>query len=131
MSDQRLAVFPSRMNLTALKDRVSAAKTGHDLLKRKSDAIKAQLNKMLRDILNIKRRVGEQSKQSFFAHTEATWAAGSFNSQIIENVQNASYRVKTRINNVAGVKLPVFDRNLSLQPKFDLYGLSKGILNII
>lgn len=132
MAEQRLNVFPSRMNLTALKDRVSAAKTGHDLLKRKSDAIKVQLNKMLRDILSIKRRVGDSSKNAFFSHSEAIWAAGQFNNQVIENVQSASYRVKTRINNVAGVKLPVFERNLTsynnnaTSNKENIIGLSKG-----
>jgi len=128
MAEQRLSVFPSRMNLTMLKERVAAAKTGHDLLKRKSDAIKVQLNKMLRDILTLKRRVGESLKDAFFSHTEAQWAAGNFNNNVIEHVENATYRVKSKINNVAGVKLPVFDRNLhaSHGVKTDTIGLSKG-----
>jgi vacuolar-type H+-ATPase subunit D/Vma8 len=29
---------------------------------------------------------------------------------VIENTKEASYRIRTKINNVAGVKLPVFDR---------------------
>ncbi len=71
---ERLNVFPSRMYvvpfalapssrliklswdcrvLTALKERMVAAKTGHSLLKRKSDAIKANLNSILREILEV------------------------------------------------------------------------------
>lgn len=133
MAEARLPVFPSRMNLTALKDRVNAAKTGHDLLKRKSDAIKAQLNRMLRDILNTKRQVGGTMKTAFFSHTEAQWAAGNFNSAVIEHVEQASYRVKSKVNNVAGVKLPVFDRNLAASQgvKIDTIGLSKGMCKLL
>ena len=41
--------------LTAIKERYSAAKTGHDLLKRKSDAIKVNLNNILKKILVVSR----------------------------------------------------------------------------
>jgi len=127
MSD-RLNVFPSRMVLTGIKERKAAAETGWDLLKFKSDAIKMNLNTILKKILDTKRRVGASVKDSAFAHTEAVWAAGDFNSQVIENTTAANYRIKTRINNVAGVKLPVFDRlNTNLAPQKDIMvGLSKG-----
>lgn len=99
--------------LTAIKERYAAAKTGHDLLKRKSDAIKVNLNNILKKILVTKRRVGVSIKESFFSFTEAHWAAGDFNNIVIENTKEASYRIRTKINNVAGVKLPVFDRAIS------------------
>lgn len=41
--------------LTAIKERYNAAKTGHDLLKRKSDAIKVNLNNILKKILVVSR----------------------------------------------------------------------------
>ena len=41
--------------LTAIKERLAAAKTGHDLLKRKSDAIKVNLNNILKKILVVSR----------------------------------------------------------------------------
>lgn len=127
MAEQRLNVFPSRMVLTAIKERLAAAKTGHDLLKRKSDAIKVNLNNILKKILVTKRRVGQALKESFFSHTEAQWAAGDFNNIVIENCKEASYRVRTKVNNVAGVKLPVFDRSTAVTGGKELMvGLSKG-----
>jgi len=87
------------------------------------------LNKILRKILETKRRVGILLKDSAFSHTEAVWAAGDFNNQVIENTNQANYRIRTRINNVAGVRLPVFDRANSLNlagQKDILVGLSKG-----
>ena len=106
MAESRLNVFPSRMVLTGIKERLSAAKTGWDLLKRKSDAIKVNLNNILKKILVTKRRRRLALKDSAFAHTEAVWAAGEFNAQVIENTSEATYRIRTKINNVAGVKLP-------------------------
>jgi len=107
----RLNVFPSRMVLTALKERIIAAKIGHSLLKRKSDAIKANLNTILRDILETKRRLFKvMMRDAAFSHTEAQYYAGNFNSQVIEATKVATFRLKTTIKNVAGVKLPVFKK---------------------
>jgi len=36
--------------------------------------------------------------------------AGVFNSQVIENTSTSTYRIKTSIKNVAGVKLPIFNK---------------------
>jgi vacuolar-type H+-ATPase subunit D/Vma8 len=46
--------------LTAIKERYAAAKTGHDLLKRKSDAIKVNLNNILKKILVVSRTAGQK-----------------------------------------------------------------------
>lgn len=110
MSDQRLNVMPSRMVAAALKERMVAASKGHALLKRKSDAIKMKLQEVLKEILSLKRKVGSGMKDAMSAHSEAVYAAGNFNRLVIENVTNASYRVKGGLVNVAGVKIPVFER---------------------
>jgi len=110
-TDNRLNVFPSRMVLTALKERVQAARTGHSLLKRKSDAIKANLNLILKDIMVLKRKLFRETlRDANFSHTDAAYYAGKFNVQVIENTTTASFRIKTGIKNIAGVKLPDFSR---------------------
>lgn len=68
------------------------------------------LNAILKKILTTKRRVGQSLKESAFAHTEAQWSAGDFNNIVIENTSEATYRIRGKVNNVAGVKLPIFDR---------------------
>jgi len=111
MTENRLNVFPSRMVLTGLKERTVAAKTGHSLLKRKSDAIKANLNLILKEILDVKRKLFKTIiREAYFSHTDAVFYAGVFNNQVIENTSAASYRIKTSIKNVAGVKLPIFHK---------------------
>jgi len=131
-SDNRLAVFPSRMVLISIKERAVAAKTGHNLLKKKSDAIKFQLNSILKKILVLKRRVGVSMRDSAFSHTEAQWAAGNFNSVVIGNTRDATYRLKASINNIAGVKLPVFSRLEALSSRPDpMLGLSRGARQVV
>lgn len=110
MAEQRLNVFPSSMVLAQLKDRMKAAKTGHSLLKRKSDAIKMKLHEILGKIKQVKLDVGEGMRTAGYAHNEAVWAAGTFNHTVLENVTEASYRLKADISNIAGVKIPKFER---------------------
>lgn len=102
MSTNRLNVFPSRMVLTAMKDRLKAAKKGHSLLKQKSDAIKMNLHKILKEILVTKREVGVLVRDAAFSHTEAVFAAGEFNNDVIQNVSQASYRIRATIDHTAG-----------------------------
>jgi V-type H+-transporting ATPase subunit D len=127
MTEKRLAVFPSRMVLQGIKERSVAARTGHDLLKRKSDAIKLNLNNRLKEILIVKRRVGDAMRKSAFSHTEATWAAGEFNHTVIESTKDASFRVRATVVNVAGVKLPSFEKAKDDAHRSEaMFGLSRG-----
>jgi len=113
--------------LQNIKERFAAAKKGHSLLKRKSDAIKLNLNNRLKEILVVKRRVGEQLRKAFFSHTEAEWAVGEFNNQVIENTKQASFKVKAQIDNVAGVKIPLYEKYKDDTVKGEvIVGLSRG-----
>lgn len=130
MSD-RLAVMPSRMVLTNLKERIKAARKGHSLLKKKSDAIKLQLNKVLKELLTTKRAMAKLIESALFSHAGAVWAAGEFNTRVIQNTSKATYRVRASVKNIAGVKIPVFARlqNDSVSDKESLtnmVGLSRG-----
>jgi len=123
----RLDVMPSRMVLQGIKEKLTAARTGHSLLKRKSDAIKISLQRILKQILVVKRRVGAGIREAAFSHTEAVWAAGEFNSQVIESTTTASYVIRAKLDNIAGVKIPIFERApLQTPQKEVLVGLSRG-----
>lgn len=125
--EKRLSVMPSRMVLQGIKERAAAARKGHDLLKRKSDAIKMNLNSKLKQILTVKRRVGESMRKSAFAHTEAVWAAGDINKNVLEGAREASYKIRASLGNVAGVKLPLFARVRDEAPgKETMVGLVRG-----
>jgi len=111
-NEGRLDVMPSGMVLQGIREKLAAAKTGHSLLKRKSDAIKVNLNRILKEILLVKRRVGSAMREAAFSHTEATWAVNAnFNPQVIESTSSqAGYTIRAKLDNIAGVKIPIFER---------------------
>ena len=71
--------------------------------------------------------MGSTMKEAIFSHTEAVWGAGEFNNQVIENVNPAaSYKTKVLVENVAGVKIPMFDKIVIESTDESLVGLAKG-----
>jgi V-type H+-transporting ATPase subunit D len=63
----------------------------------------------MKQIYTTKVGMADQSSNAFFSLTQAEYAAGNFRSKILENNRSAAIRVTSRTDNVAGVKLPVFN----------------------
>lgn len=126
MSGARLAVFPTRQNLQVMKFKLTGAKKGHSLLKKKADALTMRLRLLLRNILQAKEDMGTAFRDGNFALAEVKYAAGDIKPMVIESVGTAQKRVEIRVDNIAGVKVPVFksiDTGVASQ---DHTGLSKG-----
>lgn len=124
---QRLTVVPTVTMLGAMKARLVGATRGHALLKKKSDALTIQFRQILKKIVTAKESMGEVMKNSSFALTEAKYVAGeNIKHTVLENVQSASLKVRSRQENVAGVKLPKFDYFSEGETKNDLTGLARG-----
>jgi len=127
MGERRLKIFPTRMALTNLKVKLKGAQKGHDLLKKKADALTIRFRIILKKLDDQKRGMGSMMKNAFFSLTEAHWAAGDFSMGVLEGVSNATFKVKMDEDNVAGVHLPIFKQfheggNI---PK-DMHGIGKG-----
>eukprot|EP01031_Cornospumella_fuschlensis_P031799 gene31799-38439_t len=103
-------VPPTRMNLTLFKGKQIAAKKGYDLLKSKADALKVRFRDICKVIYDTKVGMADNSADAFFSLTEAEYAAGNFRNKVLEGNMTASVRVTSRTDNVAGVKLPVFNQ---------------------
>ena len=54
MAAARLAVFPTRQNLQVMKVKLTGAKKGHSLLKKKADALSMRLRALLKNIIEAK-----------------------------------------------------------------------------
>lgn len=132
MSADRLNVFPSEAVKKAMKDRLGAAKAGLKLLKKKSDAIKVRLHQQMKMLKEIKDRLGDSMKDAYYSHSEATWAAGDFNGQVLESVPNrAVFRVQTTLGTFSGVKIPSFSQlNDNYRGKDQAIGVARGGLQI-
>ncbi|KAK7318694.1 hypothetical protein RJT34_03400 [Clitoria ternatea] len=125
---QRLTVVPTVTMLGVMKARLVGATRGHALLKKKSDALTVQFRQILKKIVSTKESMGDVMKTSSFALTEAKYVAGdNIKHIVLENVREASLRVRSRQENIAGVKLPKFDyTNDGGVTKNDLTGLARG-----
>ena len=65
-----------------------------------------RLRALLTTILKAKEAMGKAFKDGNFAMAEVKYAAGDIKSAIIESVGTAQKRVETRVDNIAGVKVP-------------------------
>ena len=54
MAAARLPVFPTRQNLQLMKVKLTGAKKGHSLLKKKADALSMRLRALLKNILEVR-----------------------------------------------------------------------------
>eukprot|EP01115_Flamella_aegyptia_P006097 TRINITY_DN256_c1_g1_i1.p1 TRINITY_DN256_c1_g1~~TRINITY_DN256_c1_g1_i1.p1 ORF type:complete len:262 (-),score=60.17 TRINITY_DN256_c1_g1_i1:116-901(-) len=128
MAEERLAIFPTRMALTTMKIKLKGAKTGHSLLKKKSDALTMRFRKILAILLERKQELGNALKDASFSLVHARYIAGDITPTVVENVQSANCKLKLATDNVAGVKLPIFKQigSNSENSTQEVTGLARG-----
>ncbi len=131
MAGARENVFATRMTLGIYKGKVRGAKKGYELLKRKADALKVRLRRIMGEIRQLKLDIGEEVAQAHVSLAEAGFAykIGDFKRRIIDNSHTARTRVDAEVENVAGVKLPIYAIAAAENNNEDLsqvYGLAGG-----
>ena len=112
-----------------MKSKLKGAQTGHDLLKRKSEALTKRFREITKRIDEAKRKMGRVMQIAAFSLAEVTYAVGNnqIGYQITESVRQAKFRVRTRQENVSGVFLPQFESfQVEGQSDFNMTGLGKG-----
>ncbi|EKX39433.1 hypothetical protein GUITHDRAFT_164927 [Guillardia theta CCMP2712] len=126
MSGQK--VLPSRMTFQTTKTRLKGASTGHKLLKKKSDALTVRIRQILKQIVENKNLMGAALKEANFSLAGVYYSGGDdIKYQILQNVSSkAGSRVAMKVDNVAGVKIPVFEKNEGEMKSADLTGLARG-----
>jgi len=122
----RIAIFPSRGAQTFMKGRLKGAQKGHSLLKKKADALQMRFRTILKKIVETKQTMGEVMKEAAFSLAEAKFACGDFSQPVLQNVNKAQLKIRTRKDNVAGVNLPVFESYQDGSDSYELAGLSRG-----
>ncbi len=112
-----------------MKSKLKGAQTGHDLLKRKSEALTKRFREITKRIDEAKRKMGRVMQIAAFSLAEVTYATGNdgIKYQITESVRQAKFRVRTRQENVSGVFLPQFESfQMEGTSEFGMTGLGKG-----
>ena len=97
------------------------------MLKKKADALQLKFRSILKKIIETKQLMGELMKEASFSLAEAKFAStGDLNQAVLQNVNKAQIKVKTKNDNVAGVNLPVFESYQDGADSYELAGLAKG-----
>ncbi|RKF61673.1 V-type proton ATPase subunit D [Erysiphe neolycopersici] len=124
----REAVFATRQSLGLMKSKLKGAQIGHDLLKRKSEALTKRFREITRRIDEAKRKMGKVMQIAAFSLAEVTYAVGgTIGYQVQESAKSARFRLRTKQENVSGVFLPVFESfSAEGSNDFGLTGLGKG-----
>lgn len=102
-------VHPTRMELLALKRRMTLAERGYDLLKEKRDALVMYFFDVLEDVGRLRREVSKVLKEAFDALVLAKMVMGPL--KIEEAAMNAEslYDVDVSLQNIMGVKVPLLN----------------------
>eukprot|EP00041_Stephanoeca_diplocostata_P010317 m.163672 g.163672 ORF g.163672 m.163672 type:complete len:257 (+) comp18109_c1_seq2:83-853(+) len=124
----KINIFPSRMAQTLMKARLKSAKKGHSLLKKKADALQMRFRKILKEIVDLRTSVMTTAlPDALFALAQANFVAGSeFGALVRENISTARVKVKSDVDNIAGVKLPTFIPEVGSADANELTGLAQG-----
>jgi len=118
--------FPTRMALTNTKVRLKSAQNGHSLLQKKRDALTVRFRAILRKVDEAKRKMGKIMQVASFSLAEVTYATGDISYLVQEQARNASFRVRSKQENVSGVVLPAFEVNRQQGNDFNMTGLGRG-----
>jgi len=79
-------------------------------LKKKADALKVKFRDYAKAIAETKSGMADDASAAYFSLTQAEYAAGNFKQKVSEGSMTARIRVGAGVDNVAGVKLPVFTK---------------------
>jgi V-type H+-transporting ATPase subunit D len=97
-----------------MKIKQKGAQKGHSLLKRKSDALTVRFRNILARIRAAKHEMSDLMRVASLAMAQVNYAAGDISVAVRESVVGAAdFQVRTRMENVSGVQLPVFEAFLT------------------
>lgn len=99
-----------------MKIKLKGAQTGHSLLKRKSDALSSRFRSILARIRKAKYEMDDLLKGAALAMAQVNYAAGDISYAVREasSTGPAQFQVQTRVENVSGVQLPIFESHILL-----------------
>jgi len=105
---------------------LKGAQNGHNLLKRKSEALTRRFREITKKIEDSKRKMGKIMQVASFSLAEVAYTTGDISFQVRESVSTAQLRVRAKSENVSGVQLPNFEYYIDGQNAFELTGLGRG-----
>jgi V/A-type H+-transporting ATPase subunit D len=117
----KIAVNPTRMELTRLKGKLRTARRGHKLLKDKRDELMKQFLETVREVKGLRAEVEADLMR---VHGSFTVASALMSSQAMEQAllyPKQSVELTMTTKNIMSVNVPVYDFHTKTQSDADIY----------
>jgi len=106
-TDQRIAVFPTRLTLSQLQVKTKSAEKGKNLIKRKADALLVKHREVAQALYRKKQDLEKQMETAFFLLTRAEFYGGDLR-LAMHQTKNRPLSVQILLESVAGMNIPVY-----------------------
>nr|XP_012214716.1 PREDICTED: V-type proton ATPase subunit D-like isoform X2 [Linepithema humile] len=122
----RLAIFPTFSSYTNVKCRLNCARRGRDLLEKRVDGLLIRFRTILLHLLENKLQLGEVMRNAVFSLAEVNYATGGINKLVLQTVNKAKIRIRSRQEIIGGIRLWIYEPFCSSADPFELAGLARG-----
>lgn len=122
----RLALFPSRANLVAIKLRIAAANKGLNLLKRKRDALEIRLRALIRELDMSRDDMQITMNEAIFSLAKADFLKTDLKPAAVSCPERADAYFRVKYEKIVGAIVPSFSLFVHQSKALPLTGLSAG-----
>jgi len=114
----RYEVAPTRTNLMRLREDMSFAKEGYELLEQKREILVVELKRFTARAIEAQKRVDEELEKAYYALKEAELASGLSGVATSARAVNIEADVKLKMRRVMGVGIPAARLDLKDTPPY-------------
>ena len=112
-------IKPTRSELLRLKKRITLAKKGHELLKKKQDSLIIEFLKLLKEIKEEERALHREYTRALLQMNRARALESDLNIKASTIAVQEAAPVEIDIRNIAGVKVPAIRQPARERPTYD------------
>ncbi len=117
----------TRMELIGLKQRIKLAEKGHDLLKKKRDALITEFFKMLGKSENLREELDAIMASSYKKLAAAEAVDGTVEVTAASMAVHSTLHVDVKAKNIMGIKIPQVSYGGDIQRRYGMIGTSVRI----
>ncbi|XP_018337576.1 PREDICTED: V-type proton ATPase subunit D-like [Trachymyrmex septentrionalis] len=122
----RLAVFPTSSSHTSVKCRLTCARRGRDLLSKRIDGLLIRFREIMLQLLKSKSQLGQVMRDAAFSLVEVNYTTGGVNELVLQAVDKAKTKIRTRQEMIGGIRLWIYEAFRSGADPFKFTGLARG-----
>ncbi|KAG5345083.1 VATD ATPase, partial [Acromyrmex charruanus] len=122
----KLAVFPTSSSHTNVKCRLTCARRGRDLLSKRIDGLLIRFRQIMLQLLKNKSQLGQVMRDAAFSLVEVNYATGGVNELVLQAVDKAKTKIRSRQEMIGGIRLWIYEAFRSGADPFKFIGLARG-----